>query len=465
MARVNVGSTAFAGTTHEGAPARVLTAEQELRRSVLACLLWENSFYEDGKSIADRIASLVPKVPAERVSDLAVEARSQMHLRHAPLFLVREMARHASHRPFVRATLRTVIQRADELAEFLAIYWKDGKTPLAKSVQRGLADAFVKFDAYQLAKYNRDNPVKLRDVLFLTHAKPRAFQEGGPFGQVGIISDQAPAAKHRGQVRRHREGQGALWKQLIDGTLPAPDTWEVELSAGKDKRETWMRLLAEKKLGALALIRNLRNMVQAKVDDATIRTSLRTMKADRVLPFRFIAAMRIMPQFAAELEAAMLANLEGQVSLQGMTCVLVDVSGSMDVQLSAKSDMQRVDAAAGLAVFAREICESARIFTFSDNIVEVPAYRGLALVDAIQKSQPHHGTYLGRAVSAVNQFSYDRLIVITDEQSHDRVPGPNGKGYVINVAVEKPGVGYGPWVHVDGWSDRVLDYVRAVESV
>lgn len=434
MARVNVGSTAFAGTTHEGAPARALTPEQELRRSVLACLLWEDGFYESGTSIADRIAALVPTVPAEKVAALAVEARSQMHLRHAPLFLVREMARHASHRPFVRATLAAIIQRADELAEFLAIYWKDKKQPLAKSVQRGLADAFGKFSAYQLAKYNRDNPVKLRDVLFLSHAKPKD------------------------------ETQKAVWKQLVDGELPAPDTWEVELSAGKDKRETWTRLLTENKLGAMALIRNLRNMTEAKVDDALIRSALRGMKPDRVLPFRFIAAAGVAPRFLPELESAMLANLEGQASLPGMTIVLVDVSGSMNDRLSAKSDMTRMDAAAGLAIFAREICESARVLTFSDRLAEVPAYRGLALVDAVKRSQPNSVTRLGEAVLRVNQEPHDRLIVITDEQSDDRVGGPKAKGYMVNVAMHKPGVGYGPWFHIDGWSDRVLDYIRAVET-
>lgn len=434
MARVNVGSVAYAGTTHEGAPARALTPEQELRRSVMACLLWEDSFYESGKGIADRIAALVPQVPAETAAAIAVEARSQMHLRHVPLLLVREMARHASHRPHVAATLEAVIQRADELSEFVAMYWKDKKQPLAASVKKGLARAFQKFNGYQLAKYNRDAPVKLRDVLFLSHAKPKDAE------------------------------QTALWKQLVDGTLSTPDTWEVALSAAKDKHAEWSRLLAGRKLGAMALIRNLRNMSEAKVDDAAIRAALRDMKADRVLPFRFIAAARIMPRFVAELESAMLANLEGQVSIPGMTFVLVDVSGSMDAQLSAKSDMNRIDAAAGLAVFAREICESARVFTFSDKLVEIPAYRGLAVVDAIHRSQPHSSTNLGEAVSVLNRERYDRLIVITDEQSRDRVPGPNGKGYMINVATHKPGVGYGPWFHIDGWSDRTLDYVRAVEA-
>lgn len=435
MARLNTVLNRQTERTHEGAPAYAVDAEQQLRRSVMACLLWESEFYESGATIATRIGSLVPQVAPEKVAAKAIEARSRMHLRHVPLLLVREMARHASHRKHVRATLARVIQRADELAEFMAIYWKDGKCKLAKSVQRGLADAFVKFNAYSLAKYNRDGAVKLRDVLFLSHAKPKDAE------------------------------QAATWKQLIDGTLPAPDTWEVALSAGADKRATWERLLAERKLGAMALLRNLRNMQQVKVSEAAISQALREMRPDRVLPFRFLAAVRFAPQFVSELDAALLKNLEGQTArLTGQTIVLVDVSGSMNDALSAKSDMRRMDAAAGLAVLARELCERVRILAFSDQLVEVPAYRGLALANAIVKSQPNSGTRLGAAVAAINQQGYDRLIVITDEQSHDRVPGPNRKGYVVNVASAKNGIGYGPWTHVDGWSDRVLDYVRELEA-
>src|SRR5246127_4367446 len=163
--------------THEGAPAAAITPEQALRRSVLACMLWENEFYESGVTIADRIRDLVPQVEPARVAALAVEARTAMKLRHAPLLLVREMARHATHRGLVAETMSRVIQRADELAEFVAIYWKDGRAPLSGQVKKGLAAAFSKFDEYQFAKYERGRPIKLRDVLFLCHAKPRDDQQ------------------------------------------------------------------------------------------------------------------------------------------------------------------------------------------------------------------------------------------------------------------------------------------------
>jgi hypothetical protein len=434
MARLNLLNL-IRPRTHEGAQARSISTELQLRRSVLACLLWESQFYEDGVEIAGRIAELVPKVAAENVAALAIEGREKMKLRHAPLLLVREMARHATHRGFVAETLARVIQRADELAEFVAIYWKDGRVPLSAQVKKGLAAAFPKFDAYALAKYDRDGAIKLRDVLFLTHAKPRD------------------------------EAQAEVWKRLIAGELTAPDTWEVALSSGADKREAWERLIREQKLGALALLRNLRNMREAGVDEDLVLAALGSMSTARVLPFRFLAAARYAPQWEEALEQAMLKCVAGQEKLRGKTIVLVDVSGSMTAPLSQRSEMQRTDAAYGLAVLLREIGEKVSVFSFSDSLVEVPARRGFALRDAIDKSQRHNSTQLGNAVAELNQRGgYDRLIVITDEQAHDTVPAPRSKGYVINVASYKNGVGYGKWTHIDGWSESVVEYIRTLES-
>jgi 60 kDa SS-A/Ro ribonucleoprotein len=435
MARLNMLNLNFGARTHEGAPARNISMELQLRRSVLACLLWESQFYEDGVEIAGRIAELVPKVAVEKVAGIAVEAREKMKLRHAPLLLVREMARHATHRGVVAETLARVIQRADELAEFVAIYWKDGRVPLSAQVKKGLAAAFPKFDEYALAKYDRGGPVKLRDVLFLAHAKPRD------------------------------EEQAEVWKRLIAGELTAPDTWEVALSSGADKREAWERLLREQKLGALALLRNLRNMKEAGVEEGLVVTALGSINTARVLPFRFLAATRYAPQWEEALEQAMLKCVKEQEKLGGKTVVLVDVSGSMTAPLARRSEMLRTDAAYGLAVLLREIGEKVSVFSFSDSLVEVPAHRGFALRDAIDTSQRHNSTQLGKAVEELNRKGgYDRLIVISDEQAHDTVPRPKGKGYVINVASYKNGVGYGKWTHIDGWSESVVEYIRTLDQ-
>ena len=445
--RLNIFKSKPRPRTHEGAPARAITPEQALRRTVLSCMLWESEFYEDGVQIAGRIHELVPRVAAEKVAALAVEARERMKLRHAPLLLVREMARHTTHRALVAETLASVIQRADELSEFVTIYWAGGRQPLSAQVKKGLAAAFGKFDEYALAKYDRAGVVHLRDVLFLSHARP---------------ADEA---------------QAALWKRLAENELATPDTWEVALSAAgrdeADKRAVWERLLAERKLGALALLRNLRNLHTAGVSEELVVAALAAMKTDRVLPFRFLAAARNAPQWEEALEAAMFRALESRSTegrtarLTGHTVLLVDVSGSMESALSSRSEMRRTDAAYGLAILLREIAEKVTIFTFSEAAKRVPSRRGMALRDALDKSQSHSGTYLGAALTQVEadvREGWDRLVVITDEQSHDSVPAPKGKGYVINVASNQNGVGYGEWTHIDGWSEAVIEYVAELES-
>ena len=421
-------------TTHEGVPARHISVLAQLRRSVLSCLLWESEFYEDGREIGKRIAELSAQCRPEDVVALAIEAREQMRLRHVPLLLLREVARHPliKTRPqLLSKAMGRVLQRADEPAEFLALYWKDKKQPLSKQVKRGLAWSMRRFGEYELAKYNRDSAITLRDVLFMSHAKPKD------------------------------EAQAALWRKLAAKELATPDTWEVQLSAGADKKETFERLIRERKLGYFALIRNLRNMEHASVDSTVVREAILARKggADKILPFRYIAAARHAKQFEPELDTAMQAALTELPKLTGMTVVLVDNSGSMAARLSRKSEMMRSDAAAGVAIVARGVCESVRVFAFSDDCVEVPPRTGMALRDAIHAATRMGSTKLGAAITKVNALEYDRLIVITDEQSADRVPEPKGLGYVINVGSNRNGVGYGKWLHVDGWSDAVVRFI------
>jgi 60 kDa SS-A/Ro ribonucleoprotein len=439
MAKMNVWKRMFPVRTHEWAVAQRVSAKAELRRSVLTCLLWEETFYEKGSAIAGRVAELVRENKPEDVAALAREARGEMQLRHVPLFLVRELARRKGTGPLVADTVEQVIQRADELGEFVALYWKEKKQPLSAGVKRGLARAFPKFDAYQLAKYDRDAAVKLRDVLFLCHAKPRDAE------------------------------QAEVWKQLVAGTLAAPDTWEVSLSARKGKKETFERLMSEGKLGGMALLRNLRLMTAAGVSPALIRERLSKGVA-RALPFRFVTAARYAPKLEDAIEIAMLKGIEGLKKLPGATGLVVDVSGSMNYRLSGKGESTRMDAAAGLAILLREKCEEFAIATFSDTCLELPGRRGFALRDAIVKSQAHSGTYLKRALAQLRESKdwqeLDRLIVITDEQSHDGIlPAWTAKAYVVNVAPYKNGISYGTgWTHIDGWSERIVDYIASVEK-
>lgn len=430
----------FTETTHEGGPAARMNAEQALRRSVASCLLWESEFYEDGEDIAARIVKLASAANPAVLAALAIEARSQFNLRHVPLLLLSVLAKTGAGTSLVSRTIQAVIQRADELSELLVIHAKvNGVTPnaikpkLSHQMRRGLAAALAKFDEYQLAKYDRAGAVRLRDVLFLCHAKPKDGE------------------------------QEALWKRLVENKLVTPDTWEVALSGGANKKETFERLLREGNLGYLALLRNLRNMVQAEVDEGLIKDALLARKgAHRVLPFRYVAAARAAPQLEPVIDKALHAAIEEMTPLPGKTLVVVDVSDSMNAKLSAKSDMTRMTAAAALGAI---IPGDLRVFSFSNELIEVPPRRGMAGVDAIIKSQPHSGTPLGQVIDVMNKQPHDRIIVITDEQSRDRVPDPVAQwAYMINVASAKNGVGYGRWTHIDGFSESVLRFIHEHET-
>lgn len=437
MARLNISAR-----THEGAPAVALTDPvAQLRRSLLACLLWEKQFYESGKDIALRIAEVAALTPADRIAELAIEARTAFNLRHAPLLLLEILSRR--NPSLLPVTMAHTIQRVDEMAESLAIILACQKArgqnqrKIPHGWSKGIQRVLPKFDEYQLAKYDRRGQVSLRDVLRIARPKP-----------------QDPA-------------QQELWRKVVKHELATPDTWEVALSAGADKKATFERLLREGQLGYLALLRNLRNMVDAHVNSMLVTEAILARKggANRVYPFRFVAAARAAPQYESALNEAMGHNIEAMPALPGLTIVLVDVSGSMDKPLSARSDLTRMDAAAALACIVKG---ERRIFSFSNQLVEVVCERGLAGINGIIKSQDNGGTYLGAAVRRLsNELTAQRLIVITDEQSHDQVPAPQfPNAYMINVGSYQNGVGYGEgWTaHITGFSESVLRYIQATEG-
>lgn len=436
--------------THEGAKAVRISPLLQLRRSVMSTFLFEGTFYEDGVSIHDRIMQLAGKVSPSDVSRIAIEAREKANLRHVPLALAYSLTKTAGGTNLPSRTIARVIQRPDELGEFVALYMRDGgRRDLSKQAKLGLAEAFHKFDEYQFSKWDRkDAEWRIRDVMFKVHPK-------------ALDADQK-----------------VLFKRIADDRLKVADTWEVNLSrAGQTaatkeekqagKKEVFERQLRSHKLGYMALLRNLRGMLEADVDEDLIKDAILARKgAARVLPFRFVAAARAAPRLEATLDKALVANIAEMPLLRGRTVVLVDVSGSMKYgNLSAKSDMNHMTAAATLASVLN--AEDLRVFSFSAEVVEVPSRRGMAGVDAVIRSQYHGGTRLGKAVRFINEtVKHDRLIVVTDEQSHDIVPDPVvSKAYMINVAANRNGVGYWKWTHIDGFSEQVIRFITELEHL
>ena len=418
--------------THEGGNASRVKKEEELSRSIMSCLLWEDGFYEDGESIAERIARLTKEIEPMKAKLLLREAKFENKLRHTPLLMLTALAEAGT---LEKELVAEICTRADDMTELLSIYWKNGKKPLSRQLQKGIALAFKKFDEYNLAKYNRDKSVKLRDVLRITHPHP------------------------------DNDKQSELFKRVLTDSLEIPDTWEVAISAcrnANEKKAAFERLITEGKLGDLAFVRNLRKMSEVGVDSKIIKDSFAKRNWRYILPFQFVTSARYNPSFEPQLEEAMLKCLESSEKYEGEVSILVDVSGSMREPVSAKSETKRIDVASGLAILARETFTNVDFFKFTSKAIQVPARRGFALRDAI-------GAAAGstRMWNAIRESGKDKkrkiVIVITDEQTTDSGKFSDANAdllAIINVSPNKNGVCYEPGViHINGWSENVITFL------
>ncbi len=271
----------------------------------------------------------------------------------------------------------------------------------------------------------------------------------------------------------------------MDLILTTPDTWEVALSGGADKKEVFTRLILEKKLGDDAFLRNVRNMLTAEVPLVVLRNELESRKFSRQLPTQFLAAAKENPRLEEEITEAFLRKA-GQVKVPGTTVVVVDISGSMGSNMSHKSDMTRMDGAIALAMVLREACEKSVIYATAGNDSArkhatglIPNRRGMALRDAIRGA---NGKLGGGGIFIVQVMDYiakqekatavDRVIVITDEQdcdvksaTADTAVRLGKKNYILNVAPERYGaVTGGLWTRISGFTERVVDLLAIDEG-
>ncbi len=472
-------------SNHEGDQAYSISPELDLYAAVVTSAL-SDKFYESTDGRLDRIRSLIKQVDPVFVAKLAVYAREQMYLRSIPLVLAVELAKIHSGDSLVSKTVSRVIQRADEITELLAYYQLANErtgtkrlNKLSKQVQRGLSAAFNKFGEYSFSKYNRDAAVKLRDALFIVH----------------------PKAKD--------EAQQSIFDKIVTGTLEVPYTWEVQLSeagkTGKEKKAVWEELIESEKVGYMALLRNLRNILEANVTPELIEMigkrladPAEVMKSKQ-FPFRFLSAYEELKSVYSPhaailmdaLEGAMEAsaqNIEGFDRYDQTVFIASDVSGSMRGRtVSDKSKVEVVQVGIVLAMLLQSRCKSVMTGAFATNfsMLNLPKRGILANAGAVHQIQlggSTNGHLVMEALLSKNQ-PVDKVMIFTDCQLWDdsgngggaafrqawheyKKKFPNAKLYLFDLA------GYGNTpvstcekdvYLIAGWSDRVFQILSALE--
>jgi len=427
-----------------------------LRRVTLANLLFESNYYQSSDTIMKQIETLVPKVTGQQVIDLAMECRFEQKLRHTPLWLlllVNEYHKDVS----VKDALAKIATRPDMLMDMLGmIKVRKGKLKIPKAIKKGMALAFNNYDEYQLSKYKKNNlEMSLVDVVNLVHPKP---------------------------TQKNAE---AL-KALVDGTLSTANTWESALSSGADKKTTFERMISEKSLGSMAMLRNIRNMKEAGVARQVIKTGLANVKSQMLNPLDFLKAQRIAPEYTEDINEAMKRSFV-DYKIPGTTIVAVDVSGSMGSLTSSYSTFNRMDLGMALAALASYVFEDLiLVFTAGNDMSRTGAHvvwnnnKGLGVFNdfnEIRRKIGGGGIFTTQLVDWLKSEGYakdaNRLVVLSDSQDIDVSYGSARKpdtsvfdtSYIIDISHNTHGIKTGVWTaELNGWSDRLFKYVAALES-
>lgn len=478
---------------HEGAKVYKLSPEVELYTLVCTMAL-QPKFYEMPKEQVERVVSLVACVDAEFVAKLAIYARRAMHLRSIPLLLIVELARVHSGDNLVGRTIDPVVMRADEIMELLMCYqWRNPQpgikklSKLSHQVQVGLQAAFNKFDEYQFAKYNRSNlEVKLRDALFLIH----------------------PKAKD--------DAQQIIFDKIASDTLDTPYTWETELSAlgteqfdGKEAKQAafarkWCELVASGKLGYMALMRNLRNILEANVDEQTLMdvaeriSNPHEVARAKQFPFRYLAAYKELLTVPSTNTPLLLEALEEAASVsadsiagfspESKVMIACDMSGSMRHPISINSKIMYYEVGNMLAMLLQNRCKKviSGIFADSWKVVNHPHAPILGNTCSISSriGEVGYGTYGAKPLEWLlkENIVVDMVVFFTDCQfwgesdfgkyflriwNEYKAIAPDAKLYLFDLA----GYGHLPIefpredvVLVAGWNEKVFDIISSVEA-
>lgn len=447
----------------EGHVAYAMPDKEKLVTQVLTSFFNESRFYSDNSAeMQEVIKRVIQKDPAF-VSNLAVFARREFNMRSVAHVLTAHLAHEEKGKPFVRNTVKGVSLRGDDVTEIMSFYIDTFGKPIPNALKKGVCDVLGGFDEYTLAKYKGEGKaVKMRDLIILCHPKPKD------------------------------EEQEKLWKRCLEGTLEIPVTWETQLSANGNNAKTWESLIDSGKVGYMAYLRNLRNILTASprnvdkvldkiADPVAVRKS-------RQLPFRFLSAYKSVMNIGGSkvfdaLEAAIDASVENLSKLPGTTVIAIDTSGSMGCSISAKSDVRCCEISMMLGVIANRICENAIVYTF-DTSLQKKAFstRSGILYTVMNESRAGGGTrmYLPFEQMIRDRVKADRIIIISDNECN----GGHWSFPVQKLADEyRRATGNDIWVHaidlqgygtqqfsgaktniIAGWSEKVFDFIPLAEQ-
>lgn len=513
--RQPTGAVKSEGTTTrtaQGGTGHLRDPKSELFLLGVTNLVSQETFYESSKVRDSRFTELIHRVTKAEpawVQGFLPWLRTEANMRTAPLVGAIEYALAGGPQP--RQLLNAVLRRPDEPAEAVG-YWmlRTKRHTIPGGVQRGIADAVTRMynEKAALRWDSQKNNIRMGDVLELTHAKPSAQWQDALFNylltirhkgrnETAISEDLPMLSKNRELEELDTQSRKDILNTSTANTFKSAGfSWEQLLSwapSDVDRNIVWS--IAVELMGYMAVLRNLRNFEQNITNTDLLEvvesrlTNPEEVSRSQQLPIRFINAWKEVGdmRWAKPLDTAMKLSLENVPKMDGRTLVLIDASASMEDKMSKRSKAQRWEIAAGFGASVANAGKS-DVFAFSsaggglfggrNRTSNSPVHKlsktnsPLRLRDEIEKCPiAFGGTQTFESLKQTyDPDRHDRVVIITDEQSHDSPRRMTMKApvYTFNVsgyrAAHGPTSGYDGWYTFGGLSDSGLDAISALES-
>lgn len=341
-------------------------------------------------------------------------------------------------------------------------------TKLTNAMKKGFRDSLEKLDSYSLLKYKS----KLIDIINLVHPRPAISGQISKVGDTEIYTLDAimkgeNVSANTWEVNQGNAGQ-IVSKAVKEGKISEEEAKDILTKA---KADNWKELLEEGKLGILAAIRNLRNILNNDPDPSTIDnlcalvSNPTKIREGKIMPYQLDLANDIMllefnnpnsrkiSQALAKGYEESIPNL-GEV-LTGNTCVFLDLSASMRYNGSINLPNGKscnISAAAKASLIAATIAKATNcdVITFGSTAKNLQ-YNPNADVFSLAKSLNNAnmgGTRLAAPWELANlNGKYDRVVILSDNEcnigstydSYMKYVRNSGSPYVYSVDLS----GYG----------------------
>lgn len=454
--------------TFEGGNGYARTARSELFLQAVSEMA-ENTFYESAEERRVRLSFTISEVLKEKggwhwICDLVSWLRNEGNMRSASIMIAAEAvaAKPAADLggPTSRTLISSAILRADEPAEMLGYWLQYHGRQIPAAVKRGIADSAVRLYTERNAlKYDgQSRVIRMADVIDLTHPSPSSEQQSALFRHLldrrhnredlNLSALPLFATDFKLQHLDEAERMGYLPEAIAAG-------WQWERLAGwlpgGMNAHAWESVIPN--MGYMALLRNLRNFDQANISNSAKKfvteklADPEEVARSRQFPYRFLSAWKAIESltWGAALETAMQYSIQNVPEFEGKTLVLIDTSGSMQSPVGGeRSQAQRWEVAAlfGAALAVRNPGRT-DVAIYATGAQQIKAPTSGASVLRFVKDMNRligtvgHGTNTWSAVNS--QFAgHDRIVVLTDEQSHDSGRNPGAWMHFINLAGYRP---------------------------